>query len=1040
MKSFLKDLAETFYDAHGFALKDFCFVTPNKRSGAFLQNYFAKRFEQEADSENEAFVMPNIVTITDFVGDLCGLVVNSRIDSLFTLYSLYTAMDGVDIDFDRFRIWGDIALNDFNDVDMFCADARKLFINLRNLNEIATDYLTDEQREVIDTYFPDSAKRPGSESFWQHFNNESLAGNKYIQLWQLMYELYSQLNASLEARGLCMSGRAYRRALEEIESKGLRVLPYKQVVFVGFNALTTVEYRIFRAIGRIKVELDGELTTLGDYYWDAAGEVLQGKKHAAHFMYKNRKNFPSKHKLTQSSLTTGFPKRTKIVACPGNTIQTKVVAELLDEIVEKDPTVLTSPESLVVAMPDENLFFPMLYSLPFNLKEVNITMGYPLKITSTYSWMRLFKTLHAHSRMDLQGVIFLRQDIEPFIVHPMTRALLGSHICQWISESINNQHSFTVSEADLLSFIRCENLNHKPVEKKKKLEQLEAVKTPFTDKGIDLLFTPLSQLPDTQSLCHRLISLLQLTVESLRYSRDHDVNSTFVKTPIEIENLFTYMDAVRRFMDSVLLHRIEMNHSSAFSLINQLLAGERTTFSGEPLTGVQIMGMLETRSLDFRNVIITSMNEKVYPRRLHKRSFIPNSIRFDYGLSTTRFQESIFAYYFYRMISRAENLYLLYDSRSGGLRSGDPSRYIYQLRNIYSDKTELENQTRRITIAAGERSKIEGEKTPEVMEKLKGFLQKGSGQKLSASSLKAYFKCPLKFYFEYVKGIKIKEEKIEAMTSAQIGTIFHDTMDQLYKSELKEDGKPALITKATIENWLKKPNDNSLSKAEQLLKNNILKEYLNCTDTDVDLQGYSEIYFDPIYLYVKSMLESDMRKTPFEYIGGEYKEQQTFPLNDGTGREVNMTYIIDRVDRVNGRIRLIDYKTGLDPIEAKDIDDIFASKHAILQLLLYCSLYDLHQNNKEPLKIGIAKPDVSGESTGDFDVAFNGDILDDHTVVKRKFEERLRKELVKLFDDTTPFKPFEKKKPSDKEPCTYCNFKVLCEMKRDSSLTECREE
>lgn len=1029
MTPFLKDLAETFYAKHGVELKDFCFVTPNKRSGTFLKNYLQEAFNKSQSGEG-VFILPEIVTITDFVADLSGMVVNTRIDSLFSLYKIYSAKEGAEVDFDRFRIWGEIALSDFNDVDMFCVDASKLFRNLVTLNEIATDYLTEEQREVVETYFPSGASRRESGSFWRHFNNKSDSGKKYLRLWEVLDTLYHELKEDLAKRNLCLSGGAYRRALERIEEKEIEILPYKQVVFVGFNALTTVEYRIFKAIKNIRVRLDGASQSLGDYYWDAAGEILSGDNYAAHFMKKNRKHFPSKHRLAGSCNVTGFPQTTKVIACPGNTIQTKVVAEILKEVHAKESELLKSPEGLAVAMPDENLFFPMLYSLPSELGEVNITMGYPLKVTSTYSWMRLFRTLHAHSRLEFGVPCFLRQDIIPLISHPISRVLLGSKVCQWLGSCLGGYGSFTVSALDFIRFMNCDNLSDDPKERKVRLQELSAGKHKNTDKALEMILLPLSSFKRTGQLCEHLIGIVDLIMACLTDAEDSDTSS-MLKSQIEIDNLTTYADAVMRFRDAAELHGVEMSHISAFALINQLLSSERITLNGEPLSGVQIMGMLETRSLDFENVIITSMNERIFPRRLRNRSFIPNSLRQDCGMATTRFQESIFAYYFYRMISRARNVWLLYDSRSAGVRSGDPSRYIYQLRYLYPEKANLINQTRRISVVSGSAQELVGEKTPEVMQKLLRYLEKDSGHSLSASAIKKYLTCPLQFYFHYIKGVKIKEEKTEAMSPAEIGTIFHDTMKDIYASELAK-GNPAVITSEIIDGWLRSENG-GLSFAAQTLKDNITKKYLRVENFDGDLEGYAKIYFDPIFFYVKCTLQADRQFTPFEYIGGEDEEIVTFPLNDDKGREVNIKYIIDRIDRVDGRVRLIDYKTGGDSVETRNMAEVFSKNHAILQLLLYASLFDIRNGNNDPLKICIAKPALLEKFGFSYDIFFNGAVLDNHLDVKAEFEKKMRSLLTEIFDPDVPFTQ-TKSRSSTYGPCSYCDFSGICRMKKFDNM------
>ena len=1037
MTPFLKDLADTFYKHHHKELGSFCFVTPNKRSGTFLADYFTKAFEEGVTSSEEAFLMPEITTITDFVGNLSELVVNSRIDSLFSLYSIYSSREGVDIDFDRFRIWGEIALNDFNEVDMYCVDADKIFRNLRNYNEIATDYLTEEQREIVETYFPSGRNRPNGYSFWKHFNNESDTGRKYIQLWEIMHTLYHQLAANLEERGLCLSGRAYLRALKRIEKEGERCLPYKQVVFVGFNALTTVEYRIFKAVRQLTSELNGEKVSLGDFYWDAAGEVLGGTSSAAHFMNKNRKHFPSRYPLRRSNAVTGFPNLTKIIACPGNTIQTKVVSELLQEIQTNQPSLLQTARGLAVAMPDENLFFPMLYSLPSELKEVNITMGYPLKITSTYSWMRLFRVLHLHSRPEFDAQIFLRQDLLPFFVHPITRSLLGSHTCQWIVGNISTQRSFTVSSKDILSYMKGETIEREDKDeetkiREEKLKELQSNQPVNFAEALHLILLPLAGFKKTEDLCNHLLSIITLIQDNIRHKEASAEEIALIKDEVELHNLTVYADAVRRFMHSASMHGIEMTHVTAFTLINQLLAAERINFQGEPLSGVQVMGMLETRSLDFENVIITSMNERIFPRRLRNRSFIPNSLRYDYGMATTRFQESIFAYYFYRLISRAKNVYLLYDSRSSGVRSGDPSRYIYQLRYIYSGKAQIINQTRTVSVVSGTNRPIVAEKTPEVMEKLNRYLGEDTGSYLSASALKKYLSCPLQFYYHYIRGIKVQDEEVEGMSPAQLGDIYHYTMSELYGSELNKGAEHTIITTDIIDSWLEENADGD-NLAGEVVKKYIRSVYEKSKDRSSELKGFAEVYFKPIYNYVKRTLLVDRQSAPFEFLGGEKEEIVSFPLNDGTDRTVRMKYVIDRIDKVNGKVRLIDYKTGGDATEFTSVSTVFQEEQAIFQLLLYASLYDIKENNSEPLKIGIAKPPELGIKKDNYDVLYQGLPLDNHLELKEEFEKKFRERLKALFDPKIPFEQTPGRDMRSK-PCTYCSYKNICSLKESGNV------
>lgn len=1010
MKPFLKDLAETFLRTYDKRIADFCFILPNKRGGVFLQNYFSDAFKAAGATLHDVLVMPRIITISDFVSELSGLVIDSRLDMLFSLFRLYRLKDGADTDFDRFKSWGEIALSDFNDVDMFCVDSDKLFRNLTDLKSIETDFLNDEQKEIVGRYFPSYNRRKEDNSFWKHFNADSDTGAKYLRLWETMGVLYHELNADLEIRGLCTSGGAYRHALERIENNGLKVLPYKQVVFVGFNALTTIEYRIFNAIKKITIDIDGEKQSLGDFYWDAVGRVLNGKNSAAHFVVNDMKHFPSKLQLEESSKGNGFPANLKIIACPGNTIQTRVVSELLNEIMQDDKDAVMRAGGTVVAMPDEGLFFPMLYSLPSELDEVNITMGYPLKVTATFSWMRLLRNLHTHSRMENGQLKFIREDLLPLLSHPITRVLTGSEFCHRLLSSVNSNRYFMVGTDEIKSVVSDSD-------------------TQIINTAVNLLFAPFNDFKTPIDLCYHLLDILGLVLHVLSVDSSNK-NSVALNVSLERDNVHTYMDAVHRFIDAVKMHGIGMHQGSVFSLLNSLLASETISLIGEPLCGVQIMGMLETRSLDFENVIITSMNERVFPRRLRNRSFIPNSLRIDYGLATTRFQESIFAYYFYRMISRAKNVWLLYDSRSGGLRSGDPSRYIYQLRYLYPDISGIVNQTRSVSIVTAAAPPLEGVKTPEVMARLNEYITPDSGKTLSASSLKTYLKCPLQFYFKNIKHLKVKEEEVESMTSAQQGTIFHDTMNELYQSLIPQGDRQIEVTVDMLQSWLDTDTYGNC-KAAQTLKNMILREYLHTDDLNISLQGYAEIYFHPIYVYVKNTIEADKLVTPFIYLGGEQTEYQTYPLNDGSGREVNMKYIIDRIDRVNDVTRLIDYKTGSDVTEFSKLDEVFRKNHAIFQLMLYASLYDLKQSNTQSLKLCIAKPALLKKNGYSYDIKYCGNAFDNHLELKAEFDHRMSEIFNELFDENQPFTQCPDR-TSQFSPCNYCDYVGLCRLRPKS--------
>ncbi len=1027
MIAFLKELAREMLLQRGRQLARYCFVVPNKRSATFLARYFQECMRELTDAhkitDREVLLLPEITTISEFVTGLCGLEIDSRIDLLFTLFNLYRSMEGAEADFDKFKVWGEIALSDFNDVDMYCADAQKLFKNVEDLNEIATDYLTDDQRRVVEEYFrPLGGVAQKNDSFWKHVNRNSKNQQRFLHLWQTMGKLYTLLDDKLAERGLCRQGRAYKLALKAIRERGAEALPYRQVVFVGFNALTTVEFNIFKEIQQIAVAdpESGDDDTLGDYYWDAAGQVLtadDSATSAARFISKNIRNFPSKLTLSECMDTTGFPSTLKVVACPGNTTQVKVASEILSDIIKRDPEAAQGA-SVAVAMPDENLFFPMLYSLPSELKRVNISMGYPLRITSAASWITLLRRLQVRSKGSEPQ--FFHEDVTALLSHPISRLILSEELCNTLLSVIKRNRLFLFGYRQLIAVMQSD------YEGRKLNLQPDAKCLNYLQR----LLYPLQRSSDAIGVCVYLQVAIETAINALIASIGSDTDSdgeVIIKGKIELWHLRVYSDALARFRETVMAHKVNMNLSTALSLIDRVLANENVALRGEPLLGVQVLGMLETRSLDFDYIIIPSMNENIFPRRLRNRSFIPDSLRRGFGIATTRFQESIFAYYFYRLISRAKEVYMLYDARQGGLHSGDPSRYIYQLKYLYPESANLIEEARRVSVAMTMPRTLTGKKTEEVNRILEQYLTPGSGKALSASALKKYLSCELQFFFHYIKGIKVEENFEETMDAATQGTIFHETMHHLYASRLQQaqPGKGALITQNIIEGWLNHP-----TLIEEIMRQKINKFYLQNRNQNLDkpLEGFAAIYMEPIKHYVEQTLLADLKKTPFIYLDGEHTLNTEFDLQDG--RKVNMLFIIDRLDYTDSHTRIVDYKTGSDATSFSKMQQLFDlgganPAGAIFQLMTYALCYENEYGPQSDLDIAICRPAVLETNDYSYELQYKDTKLD-YAALKEEFRSGLIERMKRLFSPDEDFKQFKPGISSASGPCDYCDYKSLC--------------
>ncbi|MDE6339573.1 MAG: hypothetical protein K2K97_07280, partial [Muribaculaceae bacterium] len=455
-------MAETFLDSIAQAyienfedISEFCFVFPNKRSGTFFRRALTRQLG------SKVLLAPEIISISDFVEKLSGLEAASRIDLLFRLFNIYrhdksllpSKSKGDDLlEFDSFRSWGEILLSDFSEVDQYAVDADALFANVSDYREIASNFLTDEQIEVLKRYFGYSPSTADVERFWKSFSQgggKSEIKERFMYLWQAMAPLYNALNDTLEKEGLATQGRVYLKALENIRERGAELLPYKKIVFVGFNALSTTEALLFEALAKAGGYYEDEKDAYVDYYWDATGPVLESEESdASLFLTLNKKNFPSpdwSRPWIDRNRVAIMPEMIKVIASPSNSAQTKIGAKCLEEIIGQVGEADVQDAKVAVVLPDENLLLPLLYALPESLEKVNLTMGYSLRLTSVASFLHHLRGLHARGKMIGGELTFFHEDVKLLLSHPFTHALLGSRNIAAMNTYMAKHHKFRVS-------------------------------------------------------------------------------------------------------------------------------------------------------------------------------------------------------------------------------------------------------------------------------------------------------------------------------------------------------------------------------------------------------------------------------------------------------------------------------------------------------------------------------------------------------------------------------------------------------------------
>lgn len=419
------------------------------------------------------------------------------------------------------------------------------------------------------------------------------------------------------------------------------------------------------------------------------------------------------------------------------------------------------------------------------------------------------------------------------------------------------------------------------------------------------------------------------------------------------------------------------------------------------------------------------MNEKIFPTKHYTRSFIPSTIRKGYGISTYRNQDSMFTYYFYRMISRAENVFLLYDSRVQGISSGEVSRYIYQLRQLYN-RGKCNEYILSYNVTLPEDPDVIIEKTPGVMSKMEGYRVAGSGMNFSASMFNEYLNCQLRFYFKYIEKIQEEDEIKDFIDSATFGTIVHEIMQGLYDmAPIDNISGRRIVTESFLEKLLHKGNTD-LQKLSTIVIN---KEYNKIGDNNLsELTNDAQIIREIVLYYIRPLLEHDKKLTPFEYVGSEIKDSFHWRLDDKTS--INFKYIVDRIDIVDGILRIVDYKTGNDKTDVKKWEAIFekpnqAEPHmkAVLQLLLYCNAYASHKKFRgaiQPVIYNIRAVRTLGDRQ--FGLTFEKEpVADYRDRLNEGFIEKIRDIINEIYNPRIPFRQTD-----DLSQCAYCPFSEAC--------------
>ena len=959
MKPFLYQIASLFYTTYKAQISRFVFVFPNRRTGLFFQKYLS-------EVSPKPLFSPTILTINDLFVQLSGKQTADRISMLFKLYKIYLYHSGSTETFDEFLYWGEMLLNDFDDVDKYMADARMLFTNVTDLREIENDFsfLSPEQIAAIRT-------------FWSSFypKGDSPNQTEFLAVWKTLYTLYNEFRETLAAENKGYEGMIFREVVEQLEQNTCRDLPYEKIVFVGLNALSVAEERFL-----IQLQKRG----IADFYWDYASPKVKDRNNkASYFVERNLRQFPSQLVLEQDSEVTSETK-IDVIGIPSGIGQAKHVYNILNDLCKEDDMDAEGALRTAVILPDEHLLIPVLNAIPEQIKRINVTMGYPLAGTPIASLMEFILALQKNVRYVNRQPTFYFRDVLPILNHRYVTVTSPVIIAQLVKDIVEN------------------NKIH--------IAYTELNKTPL----LSILFTPITTV---ESFSDYLIQVLQVLNKMMtnKTEEEEEEETTQRTNDIEQEFIFHYFATVNRMKEVIQEANIEMKIETYFRLLKRMTETITIPFKGEPLSGLQIMGVLETRALDFDRIIILSMNEGIFPLKKAANSFIPYNLRRGFGLPTYEHQDSVWAYHFYRLIYRANHISLLYDTRNNGLQTGEVSRFVHQLRYHYEEP--IQNKLIVYNVASSKTPALQINKTEAVMAQLATY-QQGGKRMISASAINTYLDCPLKFYFSVLEGLQEEKEVSETIESDVFGSILHKVMEVLYKP---------LCGKLVTADLLKIIRQDKITLSATI--NQAFAEVFFKTDTVRPLTGQNYLIGEMIRKYVEKIIERDSKLTPFYYLESERKIKKTITLTDK--REIQLKGIIDRVDKVGNTIRIIDYKSGSGTTLFSTIENLFNKEEkerskAVMQVFLYAWMYGVTsaENTLQPgiyymrsLFSHTFNPGIfqRTEKRGKNEQVL--DFADYYT----EFEAGLRNCLDEIFGKETPFVQTKNTKN-----CSYCPFKTIC--------------
>jgi hypothetical protein len=965
MKSFLQEIAEEVVRDHGRKLDALTIVFPNRRAALYFRKHLSAQLDKPAFA-------PDLITIEDFIARFSTLKVPDKIQLVHELHQVYNNIlsrfqgESTPESFDQFYFWGEMLLKDFDEADKYLVNADLLFKDLSHQKEVDNtfDFLTDEQREFL-------------RSFWINFDEkDSVNKQKFLSIWRQLPSVYAVFKSTLREKGLAYEGMMQRDVAENIKQLYAGGAGTSKIIFAGFNALTRCEEAILsffveERIAVVKWDID-------DYYFN------NQRQEAGKFFRQY-----SQHRLLGRTFPQDIPsnlrsaKDIRLFGASQPLGQAKLLAQQLRELLSEG----IDPQETLIVLPDEKLLMPVLHGIAGSVDKLNVTMGFPLSSTPLFNLVELLVELHLTRRHES----FNHRPVVTLLGHPYIVAS-DAAVAQAKRKEILFHNWVNIPAADLGTVSELYSNVFRLLTIDRIVDITSYLRTIIAEIGA---------LPSIgefdKEYCFHFIRILNKLEDVFKHDPVHE--ETVLKTKSAEAGMKEKLKAFLR-------------------LFKMLVRSEKIPFSGEPLRGLQVMGVLETRNLDFKNVFILSLNEGTFPSFAANGSYIPYNIRKAYGLPSVEHQDAMYAYLFYRSFQRADNVFLFYNSETDDLGQGEMSRYMQQL--IYESGLPLQKHILHNEFRPMQNAPVSISKDERVFNELSVYCTGSKQNKtLSPSALNDYIECRLKFYFRYVARIREPREVEEELDARVLGNFLHRVMELFYQEVIRRK-QSNLVERADFDHYE--------SLINSLIDQAFIANYRLDPSRPVVYEGQRLVVREIVKRFVDRILKMDKDYAPFTLEALERRDfAYSIRVDSGDHPVVILGGSIDRADRKGDVVRVIDYKTGKDELKFTDVPSMFLRgvnrNKAAFQTFLYTLLYKKNVVRYANVKLvpGLMNRVNLFSEDFAFGLQQSHGSLQDATPLLAEFEEHVKQLLSEIYDPAIPFDQTD-----DQEVCRFCAYSQIC--------------